>query len=265
MAPDTLADVTNQSIDRAVALMREISRRPGEASVSEIARSVGLTRSTAARMLTTLEGHGLIERSRATDRYTLGYELARLGRRAEPYAGVALRADPLLRRLADQSGETATLAVPAPDGDLDFIHQIDGPRLIGGRSWLGHRFPLHASSSGKLLLAYARDAGLVDALPDTLPACTPKTITTRDELTRELELTRKRGYAITRDELEDGLLGLSVATLDDRDDLFAILSISGPTYRMRRAQQDSALQTLRDAAEELKATLFSSSSSPASR
>jgi DNA-binding IclR family transcriptional regulator len=257
--------VTNQSIDRAVALMREISRRPGEARVSEIARSVGLTRSTAARMLTTLEGHGLIERSRSTDRYTLGYELARLGRRAEPYAGVALRADPLLRRLADQSGETATLAVPSPDGDVDFIHQIDGPRLIGGRSWLGHRFPLHASSSGKVLLAYARDSSRLDAHHDTLPACTPKTITTRDELARELELTRRRGYAITRDELEDGLLGLSVATLDDRDDLFAILSISGPTYRMRRAQQEAALQAIRAAAAQLEAMLFRTDSAGASR
>jgi DNA-binding IclR family transcriptional regulator len=254
--------VTNQSIDRAVALMRAISRRPGQASVSELARSVGLTRSTAARLLTTLEGHGLIERARPTDRYTLGYELARLGRRAEPYAGVAVRAEPLLRELADVSGETATLAVPSPDGDIDFIHQIDGPRLIGGRSWLGRRFALHASSSGKLLLAHPRGEELLEMLPERLPACTPKTITNRDELIRELKLSLKRGYAITRDELEEGLLGLSVPVRDDRDDLFAIISISGPTYRMGREQQASALQSLRDAAERLQAMLFRTDSTP---
>jgi DNA-binding IclR family transcriptional regulator len=248
--------VTNQSIDRAVALMRAIGRRPGEASVSELARSVGLTRSTAARLLATLERHGLIERARSTDRYVLGYELARLGRRAEPYAGVALRADPLMRRLADRSGETVTLAVPTPDGDVDFIHQTDGPRLIGGHNWVGQRFPLYASSSGKLLLADARGEDLIGRLPEPLPALTSRTIATRDELLRDLERSRTRGYAITCDELEEGLLGLSVPIRDDGDDLFAIISISGPTYRMGHEQQAAALQALRDAAERLRAMLF---------
>ena len=97
----------NQSIGRAIALMRSISSSPGKASVSDLARSVGLSRTTASRLLATLEQYGLVERSSSSDYYTLGDELARLGRLAEPYAGVVVRAEPLMRAwrsgLANQS------------------------------------------------------------------------------------------------------------------------------------------------------------------
>jgi DNA-binding IclR family transcriptional regulator len=257
-AADILRDVSNQSISRAIALMRSISSSPGRASVSELARTVGLSRTTASRLLATLEQYGLVERASSADYYTLGYELARLGRLAEPYAGVVARAEPLMRALAERSGESVTLSVPTPDDDIDFIHQVDGPRLIGGRWWVGQRFPLHASSSGKVLLAEPRGAPIVEKLPARLPVCATRTIRTREALVEDLDGVRERGYAITRDELEDGLLGISVPIRDDRRELFAILSVSGPTYRMDSEAREPVLVALRQAAESIVTILFCS-------
>ena len=98
--------------------------------------------------------------------------------------------------------------MPTRDDDIDFIHQVDGPRLIGGRWWVGQRFPLHASSSGKVLLAEPRGGQIVEQLPGRLPVCATQTIRTREALVEDLDGVRKQGYAITRDELEDGLLGI---------------------------------------------------------
>ena len=246
----------NQSIGRGLALLRAVGAAGGEATVTELARATGLSRTTATRLLASLERHGLVDRPAESERYVLGYELARLGRLADPVGGVVARSGSEMQALARATGETVTLALATPDGELDFVHQVDGVHLIGGRWWVGERFALHASSSGKLLLAEPSQADRVQPLPDRLERCAPRTLTSRKLLSDELVRIRRDGYAQTVDELEDGLAGISVAIRDDSQRLFAVLSVSGPSFRFDEAQRAVALEPLRQAAEALEAALF---------
>jgi DNA-binding IclR family transcriptional regulator len=254
----------NQSIGRALALLRAVSRSPGDATVTALAADTGLTRTTASRLLGTLESHGLLDRDPGTDRYVLGFELARLGRLADPDRSLVLRAGPVMEALAATTGESITLSVPTEDGEVAFVHQVNGPRLIGGRLWVGERFPLHASSSGKLLLAEVARDDLAAALPAELPRVAPATITARAALLDELDRVRAQGHALTVEELEEGLVGMSVPVRGGRGELLAMLSVSGPAYRLGLGAREAVLATLVDAGEALRARLVGSAQSEGS-
>ena len=144
-----------------------------------------------------------------------GPELLRLAREVDTATLLREVARPRLGELSAALRETVTLSVLAPDGGLDVVHQVDGPHHLVPRFWVGRRFPLHASSSGKLLLSTYDDERLERFLRDPLPRLGAATITSPRALRRELEQVRAQGYATTVDELEDGLAGVSVGVLDD--------------------------------------------------
>lgn len=245
-------------------LLRAVSQAPGEATVTALAARTGLTRTTASRLLATLEAHGLLDRDPGSDRYVLGFELARLGRLADPDRALVRRSAPIMEALAASCGESVTLSVPTDEGDVAFVHQVNGPRLIGGRWWVGERFPLHASSSGKLLMAEASREELAAALPATLPEVAAATITTRAALLAELDQVRQQGHAFTLEELEAGLVGMSVPIRDGQGILLAMLSVSGPAYRLGDGAREAALTELRAAAAVLRALLVGSGDSEGS-
>jgi len=246
----------NRSVEKAIALLRHAADGPSGSSVSSLARATGLSRPTASRLLATLERHGLLDRLPESGHYVLGYELARLGRSADPHRGLAARAQPVLQELADRSGETVTLSVPAPDRGLELIAQADAPRLIGlGRDWGHERFPLHASASGKLFLAELPPAELDRELARPLTRHTRATITAKGKLREELRRTRDRGYAVLEDELEEGLAALAVPVRDRAGSLMAIVTFTGPTSRLAGRPWEKTARLARAAASQLERLL----------
>ena len=133
--------------------------------------------------------------------------------------------------------------------------QISGPQHLVPRSWLGRRFPLHASSSGKLLLATSDKARLHQLLPRQLPALTPHTITSRRALTRELAQIRAEGYASTVDELEEGLSGISIGIYGADGVLLGSVNVSGLSQRFNATARTRAVQHARDAAGRIETAL----------
>lgn len=232
----------NQSIQKAIALLRQTSANPGGASVSALARETGLPRATALRLIRTMESEGMLIRLPERDRVLLGPELVRLARRVD--VGTMLRevAGSKLGALSESVGETITLSVVEQDGDLELVQQISGPQHLVPRSWVGQRFPLHASSSGKILLSTCDEARLNQLLPRTLRALTPHTITTRRELRRELERVRAEGFSETVDELEEGLSGVSLPIFGDEDVLLGSINISGLSQRLDRRARERAVR-----------------------
>jgi DNA-binding IclR family transcriptional regulator len=148
-----------------------------------------------------------------------------------------------------------TLSVTARDGDLEVVQQISGPQHLVPRSWLGRRFPLHASSSGKLLLATTETTRLRDMLPRPLPAVTPHTITNRRALNRELAQIRAQGYASTVGELEEGLSGISVAIYAQGHGFLGSVNVSGLSQRFDEATRQRAVAHTREAVREIEAAL----------
>ena len=193
----------NQSVTKAIRLMRAVAQEGG-ASVSALSRAVGLPRATALRMIQTLEREGFLLRVPGADRVLLGPELVRLAREADGTLVLRELARGPLADLSERLRETVTLSVVTPDGGIELVHQVDGPHHLVPRNWVGGQFPLHASSSGKLLLASYDEERLSEFLRQPLAPLTPFAITTQRELRRELETVRSQGYADTVDGLRKG-------------------------------------------------------------
>jgi DNA-binding IclR family transcriptional regulator len=255
LASTLTTSLVNQSIQKAIALLRQVAANPGGASVSALARDTGVPRATALRLIRTLEAEGLLIRLPERDRVLLGPELVRLARQVD--TGTLLRevAGVRLAALTESVGETITLSVISQDGDLDLVQQISGPQHLVPRSWLGLRFPLHASSSGKVLLSTCDDARLRQLLPRSLPTLTPHTITNRRELRRELDQVRTQGFAATVDELEEGLSGVSVGIFGEREALIGSVNISGLSQRLDGHARERAVELARPVIREIERAL----------
>lgn len=250
------AELTNKSVAKAIRLLRELAAQPRTgATATTLAKAAGLSRPTAFRLLHSLEQDGIVDR--IDTNYVLGWELARLGRRADPYAGLVARAQPLLQELADTFNESVSLSVPNAQGGLDLIAEAAGSHVLGvvGQNMIGQRYPLHASSTGKVLLAEQSAEQLRSTLPETLEAFTPHTITDREVLIKELAQVREQGFAVIDNELEPELLSLARPIRDASGTLVAILALNGPRTRFSRAHIPEALQKMQDIIDRLT-TLF---------
>jgi len=218
-----------QSVDRAIDLLLAVAAAgQTEASVPALAKACGLNRATAWRLLKTLQARGMVTVDEG-GRYALGVTAVELGGAAGPDALIAA-AHPLLERMCAKTGETASLAMPAVGG-LTYVDEVT-PIAVLTASWLGRTVPLHATSTGKALLAFLAPGELRRVLPAALPAFTDTTITSPGALAAELAATRARGYGTCAGELEPSLYGVSAPVLDRTGRPLAVLSIWGPKDRV---------------------------------
>jgi DNA-binding IclR family transcriptional regulator len=236
------ADLINKSVIKATTLLTELGRHQDGITVTDLAQRVGMSRPTAFRLLLSLEQSGFVTRS--DNKYRLGWKLARLGRLADPYRGLIARLQPYLRTLADEFNEMIGYAVYGGDGQFDLVAEAHSTRLISlTRGYIGTEFPAHASATGKMALAQLSDEELKVRLPKTLPKFASKTITDRSKLIRALQEVREQNYATVDDELEESLFAISVPVRDEQGDVIGLLSVTGPSERMKkRPIQDIADQ-----------------------
>ncbi|HEY2640578.1 MAG TPA: IclR family transcriptional regulator [Streptosporangiaceae bacterium] len=217
-----------QAVDRAVVLLKAVASSTTPPTVLELAQATGINRSTAWRLLRTLEYHGLIDRDAITQRYTMGYGAIPIAAAVTDDALVR-RARPLLHDLAMQVGESVTLAV-AKRFNLVYVDQVDPPDAIVP-SWLNKPLPLHATSGGKVFLAWLRADERAAILPKELQRYTDRTITDPEDLGRELEAARRVGYALCIREYEKFSSGVSAAVLNSRQYPMAVVNVWGPAPR----------------------------------
>ena len=182
-----------RSVDRAAALLLALGECQGEAGVTELARRLGLHKSTASRLLATLQKRGLVEQDDETGKYRLGLVVIRLAERAErtlDLRGIAL---PELERLARLTHETTGLGIL--DGDtLLAVAQVDGPNLVAVGDWTGRATPLHCVASGKVLLSSLAEREVLRVVRRGLVTYTERTIVELEPLLEELARIRRRGY-----------------------------------------------------------------------
>jgi DNA-binding IclR family transcriptional regulator len=219
-----------QSVDRAVHLLRAVASAGGAgAGTVALGEVCGLNRATAWRILSTLEAHGLVACDRSTNHWTIGSGLGDIVR-TSGLDTVVHDAHQVLERLAVQTGETAALAV-LRDGALVYVDEV-APASIVSAAWSGRTMSLHATSTGKVLLAWSPEQDLTNLLPRRLKRHTETTITDRPTLWAELARTRERGYATCSGEFDTSAWGVSAPVLDRSGRLLAVLSIWGPGDRI---------------------------------
>jgi DNA-binding IclR family transcriptional regulator len=232
-----------QAVARAIAVLKAFTDSNPQLTLAEITRATRLNRATAYRLLAALEKEGLVARDKESEAYRLGPEAITLGARA-------LRANDLrsvsraeLETLAQETCETATLEVLA-DGEVLILDEVHGHHLVGSAPSIGTRWPAHATSTGKVLLAHVPEA----ALPRSLPQLTEKTITKPGTLRRELACIREQGYATNVAELEAGYNAVSAPVRDHEGKVVAAISVGGPDARLTPRRIEEIARMIQDAA-----------------
>jgi DNA-binding IclR family transcriptional regulator len=234
-----------QSVDRAISVL-EILARSGGAGVSEVAADIGVHKSTAFRLLGALEARGLVEQNQDRGKYQLGFGVLRLASAIPGRLDLVRQGRPILDELAAEFDETVNLAVLRSHYAVN-VDQARGSAAVAAQNWIAQLTPLHATSSGKVLLAHldaeARDALLEDA---NLARFTDHTITAPKVLEAQLEIVLAEGYATTFEEYEDGLNAMAVPVRDHTGTVVGALSVSGPAYRLDKDRMQDLLERLKD-------------------
>ncbi len=223
---------------RAVAILDALADG-GESGTTDLARKTGISASTVSRQLGTLVRLGLVEHVPATGRYRLGVRVLRLANAVLGRLDLRDVARPHLEALVDAVGETATLSIPG-DRDAITVDFVPTDRYVQGVTRLGRPSVGHASSAGKVLLAF----GDVPLPKGRLRRYTPKTITDPDVLAREIEQVREEGWAAAIEEREPGLAAIAAPVWDASSSLAAIVALQGPASRFDRTAITKAVPLL---------------------
>ncbi len=243
-----------RSVDRAAALLLALGDSQGEAGVTELARRLGLHKSTASRLLATLQKRGLVEQDDETGKYRLGLVVIRLAERAErtlDLRGIAL---PELERLARLTHETTGLGILDGDSMLA-VAQVDGPNLIAVGDWTGRATPLHCVASGKVLLSSLAEREVFRIVRRGLVSYTERTIVELEPLLEELARIRRRGYATAIGEYELGLNAVAAPVHDARGNVIAAVDIWGPAFRVTPRRVPELAAQAREAAAAISVRL----------
>ncbi|MEO8476210.1 MAG: IclR family transcriptional regulator [Actinomycetota bacterium] len=220
-----------QSVNRALRAL-ELIAEAGQLGVTELGRRLDVHKATASRLIATLAERGMVERDPITEKYRLGFGLIRLAGAAMASMDIVRIARPMLEDLADRTRETVNLGVLSGDAVV-YIDQVTGTRSIVAVSWVGRRTPLHCTSNGKVLLANVGEAERARLLAHPLARETRSTVTDPATLASQLDEIRRRGYASTMEELEEGLNAVAAPVRRADGEVVAALSVSGPAFRMR--------------------------------
>ncbi|MEU9113776.1 IclR family transcriptional regulator [Streptomyces sp. NPDC048483] len=238
-----------RSVDRAVTVL-EILARHGEAGVTEVADELGVHKSTAFRLLGVLENRGLVAQEQERGKYYLGAGVLRLAGAAAVRLDISQEGAAVCRDLADELGETVNIAVLDNNAAVN-IMQARGPASVTAQNWLGRRTPLHATSSGKALLAYQPEPVQQAVLERKLARLTERTVTSAAALRRELAEVVERGFAVAIEELELGLRAVAAPVRAHDGAVIGALSVSVPAYRLAEERLTEVVKRTVAAAEEL--------------
>ncbi|MDV6013548.1 IclR family transcriptional regulator [Haloechinothrix sp. LS1_15] len=231
-------DITNddrapgrvQSVERAVTILEFLAAN-GWSGVTDVGNALGVHKSTAFRLLNTLEGRGLVEQHVDSGKYRLGFGLLQLAHAVTVGPDIRRQAQPGCEWLAQHTDETITLSV-CEEHESVTIDQIVSTSTVASRSWLGRRIPLHAAASGKIFLASMPEEEFEEVIKGPHERFTEGTITDPRSLREDIERSRSNGYATTAEEFEEGLSSIAAPVLGFEGDVVAAISISGPTYRL---------------------------------
>lgn len=221
---------TMQSLDRALSLLNGLAHNE-TATLTDLSLTMGIPTATTHRILSTLQKHGYAEFDEARQVWMIGIEAYRTGSSFLKRTKLLDISSPVMRRLMESTGETANLAI-ADGSEVVFIGQVETTNPIRAFFTPGTRTAMHASGTGKAILATMKEQQLISHLQSAgLKAFTDNTLVVPTILFADLAQTRKRGWSFDRDERHMGMSCIGAAIFDPRGEAIAGISISGPSSR----------------------------------
>ncbi|QQO10937.1 IclR family transcriptional regulator [Breznakiella homolactica] len=232
--------VSVQSVDRALEIL-EIIAGPGgdELGITDIAAKIGLNKSTVYGLVNTLVNREYLEQNPDTKRYRLGIKLFEMGSLVQRRIDVRAEAKPYCQELSEKYDSTVHLAA-FYDFEIVYIDKVDSPDAVVQYSQLGRRAPMYCTGVGKAILANIPESERELFYRNVeLRSFTANTITTREDLEKELARIRERGYAVDDEEIQPGLRCVAAPIFDHLGRPSAAISVSKPLNRMNSQMQES--------------------------
>jgi DNA-binding IclR family transcriptional regulator len=242
-----------ESVDNALRLILWFGDHR-QIRLTDASTHLGVASSTAHRLLAMLQYRGFVVQNSMTRAYEPGPALSSVASAIMRHVDVRARARPVMERLNKEFGETVHLA-QLEGSSVKFLDAVESTHAVRVASRAGGVVPAHATSSGKAMLSRLPVENLRELFPDErLESVTTKTIATRTELEQAVQRSRRRGYATSQEESEEGVASVAVAVESPSGTLLC-LNVSVPTYRMTAALRKKIVQSLQTAAEELHTQL----------
>ncbi len=239
-----------QSLTRALNLLRAISDHDG-GTLSELVARTGLPPSTAHRLLTTLESERFVQYDSSSGLWRIGLSAFLVGAGFQRTRDILRVARPFLKRLMEQSGETANIYL-VNDGEIVCAAQVESRQMMRAITRVGGRPPLYCSGAGKAYLSRLPEALRNETVAGFhLKALTERTVTSAARLISELEDVRRLGYAVDDEEHALGVRCVAAPVLDEQGAPVAAISVSGPVTRMDKTRLMRLGGLIKSAAREI--------------
>lgn len=247
-----------KALDRALDLLWYLRSCGAEVGISQIARDLGEHKSTIYRTLYTFEQKGYVYQNQESGKYWLGTKLISLGKAVENKVSITATAKPFLDKLQKQFNEVVNLSILSKIPGETYKSVImykkgNSAQILSAVREVGSVSECYISSVGKCLLAYGKDVNINFYKTVKFVKYTENSIKNFDELMRELEATRKNGYAMDLEEYEIGLTCIGAPILDSDGYALAAISLSGPTIRMRQGDINERIEAVKRTAIDIAA------------
>lgn len=237
-----------QSVDRAILMLESLCQN-GPLRLVEVASQLQIHKSTAHRLLATLEAHGLVERNGETGMYSLGFGLVLLANAVTAELDIVQRSRPVCQQLNSETRETVTITFL--EGDVpQILHQESAASSVLSGNWVGRKSPVHLTAAGKVLLAYLPKQRQRRIIRHELGLADDSLTTVLARLTQQLADIRINGYGYAIEEVEVGLNAVS-APIFAGGQVVAALSISGPSARIPSESIPEWGERVKEAAQQI--------------
>ncbi|MBP1844067.1 DNA-binding IclR family transcriptional regulator [Rhizobium petrolearium] len=235
------------SVSMAIRILKAFSGDDAEIGISELAKRLGIAKSTVHRLVVTLMAEDFLDKNPETGRYRLGLGLFGLGSLVRHRMDLSTEARTLLADLRQETGETVLLAVPA-GREIMYIRTLASRQAVRINAEIGMRVPCHCTAAGRAILAFQPENRIATVTTAPMPARTPKTVTDPDKLLKLLANIRRQGYAIEDEESELGMRAIAAPIYDAQSEVVGSVAIAGPVQRL-------SLRNLNSLAEPLLSTV----------
>lgn len=236
-----------RAVERAIQILECFDDQHPERGISEIAQAVGLHKATAYRIVTTLVNYGYLEWIAEAQKYRLGLALTNLGFKVIRRMDLRHEALPYMKQLVEKWDETCDLSIFDQE-KVFYIEVLRGDHALTISAAVGQRLPAYCTASGKLFLAYLPEPELIKILDQPLTKYTENTITSPDQLRKQLNDIRNQGYAVDYEEYEQGVCALAAPIFNRMGSVIATIGSPSPTSRMTPERIAKIAESFKEAA-----------------
>ncbi|CDZ56740.1 IclR family transcriptional regulator [Neorhizobium galegae] len=242
------------SVSMAIRILKAFEGDDTEIGVTELARRLGIAKSTVHRLVVTLMAEDFLEQNRETGRYRLGLGLFGLGSLVRNRMDLSTEARTVLMDLRQETDETVLLAVPAGP-EIMYVRVQPSRQAVRISAEIGMRAPYHSTAAGRALLAFQPESRIAALTAAPLPLRTSKTVTDPDKLQKLLGNIRRLGYAVEDEENELGMRAIAAPIHDAQSEVVGAVAVAGPVQRLSLKNLNGFAEPLLVAARAISARL----------